>query len=87
MGVSGATLGNRQPVPVPIPRSAREIADDLTRRIAAGEFRRGQRLPTYNQLAEEYGSARRTVARAVDILKASGVVVGVQGSGIYVAED
>jgi DNA-binding GntR family transcriptional regulator len=55
--------------------------------VAAGEFRRGQRLPTYNQLAEEYGSARRTVARVVDMLKASGIVVGVQGSGIYVAED
>jgi DNA-binding GntR family transcriptional regulator len=72
---------------VPIPRSARDIADDIARRIAAGEYRRGQRLPTYDELAEEYGSARRTVARAVDILKALGIVVGVQGSGVYVAED
>ena len=71
---------------VPIPRTAREIADDLQRRVAAGEFRRGQRLPTYDQLAAEYGSARRTVARAIDELKARGIVVGVQGSGIYVAE-
>ncbi|MFG1882012.1 hypothetical protein [Micromonospora sp. NPDC049102] len=37
-------------------------------------------------MAEEYGSARRTVARAVDTLKARGLVVGVSGSGVYVAE-
>jgi DNA-binding GntR family transcriptional regulator len=73
-------------VAVTIPHTAQQIADDLTRRIAAGEYRRGQRLPTYDELAERYGSARRTVSRAVDILKATGLVVGVRGSGIYVAE-
>lgn len=71
---------------VPIPHTAREIAEDLTRRIGAGEFRPGSRLPSYDALAEEYGSARRTVARAVDALKAHGIVVGVPGSGVYVAE-
>ncbi|SNS61027.1 GntR family transcriptional regulator, histidine utilization repressor [Asanoa hainanensis] len=71
---------------VPIPHTAREIEDDLLRRIGAGEFRPGERLPTYDELAAEYGSARRTVARAVDALKARGIVVGVQGSGTYVAE-
>ena len=71
---------------VPIPRPAREIADDLQRRIAAGEFARGERLPTYDQLADEYGSARRTVARAVNELRARGLVVGVQGSGVYAAD-
>lgn len=71
---------------VPIPHTARQIADDLARRIAAGEYRRGQRLPTYEQLAEEYGSARGTVARAIETLKAEGIVVGVQGSGTFVAE-
>lgn len=43
-------------------------------------------MPSYDALAEEYGSARRTVARAVDALKAHGIVVGVPGSGVYVAE-
>ncbi|WP_245870594.1 winged helix-turn-helix domain-containing protein [Asanoa hainanensis] len=71
---------------MPIPHTAREIEDDLLRRIGAGEFRPGERLPTYDELAAEYGSARRTVARAVDALKARGIVVGVQGSGTYVAE-
>lgn len=71
---------------MPIPHTAREIEDDLTRRIAAGEFPRGSRLPTYDALAAEYGSARRTVARAVDALKSRGAVVGVPGSGVYVAE-
>lgn len=79
-------MGTREAVRVPIPHTAREIADDLTRRIGAGEFPRGSRLPTYDALAEEYGSARRTVARAVDALKSRGIVVGVPGSGVYVAE-
>ncbi|MEU7924929.1 winged helix-turn-helix domain-containing protein [Micromonospora sp. NPDC049801] len=71
---------------MPIPYTAREIEDDLTRRIAAGELRPGSRLPTYDALAQEYGSARRTVARAVDALKSRGLVVGVPGSGTFVAE-
>ncbi|MEV4215791.1 winged helix-turn-helix domain-containing protein [Micromonospora sp. NPDC049662] len=71
---------------MPIPYTAREIEDDLTRRIAAGEFRPGSRLPTYDAPAQEYGSARRTVARAVDALKSRGLVVGVPGSGTFVAE-
>ncbi|GGL91614.1 MULTISPECIES: GntR family transcriptional regulator [Micromonospora] len=72
--------------PVPIPRTAREIEDDLVRRIAAGEFPRGSRLPTYDALAAEYGSARRTVARALDARRSRGVVVGVPGSGSYLSE-
>ncbi|MEU7943314.1 GntR family transcriptional regulator [Micromonospora taraxaci] len=71
---------------VPIPHTAHEIEADLLRRIGAGEFPRGQRLPTYDALADEYGSARRTVARAVEGLKARGVVVGVRGSGVYVTD-
>ena len=71
---------------VPIPHTAQQIEADLVRRIAAGEFPRGSRLPTYDALAEEYGSARRTVGRAVEALKARGIVVGVPGSGVYVAE-
>ncbi|GGO27607.1 hypothetical protein GCM10011576_52460 [Micromonospora parathelypteridis] len=71
---------------VPIPHTAQEIEADLLRRIGSGEFPRGQRLPTYDELAAEYGSARRTVARAVEALKARGIVVGVRGSGVYVAE-
>ena len=67
---------------MPIPHSAQEIEADLIRRIAAGAFPRGSWLPTYDALAVEYGSARRTVSRAVDALKARGVVVGVRGSGV-----
>ncbi|MFF0152831.1 GntR family transcriptional regulator [Micromonospora sp. NPDC005203] len=71
---------------VPIPHTAQEIEADLLRRIGSSEFPRGQRLPTYGELAAEYGSARRTVARAVAALKARGIVVGVRGSGVHVAE-
>jgi DNA-binding GntR family transcriptional regulator len=71
---------------VHIPHTARQIADDVRRRVAAGELKRGERLPTYEQIAEEYSSSRRTVGRAVEMLKAEGIVVGVQGAGVFVAE-
>ena len=71
---------------MPIPYTARQIEDDLAHRIASGELKRGSRLPTYDELAEEYSSARRTVGRAIEALKARGLVVGVPGSGTYVAE-
>jgi Bacterial regulatory proteins, gntR family len=85
-GACYAWAGCNDRVSMPIPHTAREIADSLTRRIAAGEFRRGERLPSYAELAKEYGSAQRTVARAIEQLRALGIVVGVPGSGVYVAE-
>ncbi|MBG6067849.1 DNA-binding GntR family transcriptional regulator [Micromonospora ureilytica] len=72
--------------PVPIPHTSRQIEADLARRIGVREFPPGTRLPSYDALAAEYGSARRTVARALDALKARGLIVGVPGSGTYVAE-
>ncbi|MEO5876061.1 MAG: GntR family transcriptional regulator, partial [Streptosporangiaceae bacterium] len=46
-----------------------EIARDLRRRIAAGEWRPGDVLPAMVVLAEEYRAARNTVAAAVELLE------------------
>ncbi|RQX05483.1 GntR family transcriptional regulator [Micromonospora arida] len=73
-------------MPPVIPHTAAQIEADLARRIGQREFAPGARLPSYAALSAEYGSARRTVARAIDALKARGLVVGVVGSGVYVAE-
>lgn len=71
---------------MPIPMGYRRIADDLRARIAAGEFRPGDQLPTYKMLAEHYNAGLTTVQKAVRHLQDEGVIVGVQGAGNYVAE-
>lgn len=60
----------------------RQIADDLQRRIAAGEIER--RLPGVRVIAATYGVAHATAARAVQELVSRGVVVSVPGRGTFV---
>lgn len=70
-----------------IPMGYRKIAADLRARIASGEYPPGERLPTYAELADLYSSSVSTVQRAVMLLQIEGVIVGVQGAGLYVAEE
>ena len=69
-----------------IPMGYRKIAADLRARIEGGEYPPGERLPTYAELATIYSTSVSTVQRAVMLLQAQGVIVGVQGAGLYVAE-
>jgi DNA-binding GntR family transcriptional regulator len=59
---------------------------DLRRRIAAGEWKPGERLPTREQLAAEYGVSLQPVVAALTRLEFEGVVEGRQGKGIFVPE-
>lgn len=81
------TLGCRTETPMPsIPVGYRQVAEDLRARIAAGEYPAGSRLPTIAKLAERYGTSDTTVKKAVLLLQTQGVIVGVQGAGLYVPE-
>jgi len=62
-----------------------QIATDITERIADGEYPPGTQLPSYNELAEIYSTTFGTIARAMVRLRERGVVVGVPGKGVYVA--
>lgn len=65
----------------------RKIAEDLQERIRRGEYPPGSRLPTYRELKEIYApTSTSTLQRAIGLLQERGVVVGVQGLGLYVAE-
>jgi GntR family transcriptional regulator len=57
------------------------IADELRRRIAAGEH--GRLLPSESELATEHGVSRVTVRKALAELKRDGVVDSRQGFGWY----
>ncbi|MGW7007210.1 GntR family transcriptional regulator [Streptomyces sp. NPDC054933] len=62
----------------------REIADDLQRRIASGELRPGDQLPSTRDLAAEYSVGEKTVYRVISLLKAGGQLEARQGKGVFV---
>ena len=64
----------------------RQIAEDLARKIEAGELAHAQQLPTENELMREYGASRNTVRDAVKLLITRGLVVTRAGQGTFVAE-
>lgn len=67
--------------------SKHEVAKDLQRRIVAGEFTEVNKLPTEDQLIEQYGASRYCVRGAVALLAEAGEVFPVRGSGVFVRED
>jgi GntR family transcriptional regulator len=61
-----------------------QLADKLTARIAAGEFPLGSRLPSEAEIAREYGTAKMTVRRALEILREHGLIRTLHGRGSVV---
>lgn len=63
---------------------SQRIAEALVRRINAGEYEMGARLPTERELAQEFSVTRHVVREALKRLEAVGLLRIRQGSGIYV---
>ena len=61
-----------------------QVADDIVARIDRGEFVRGSRLPSEAELAVEYGVAKMTVRRALDVLRQRGIIRTLHGRGSVV---
>ena len=59
------------------------IADELRRRIAAGEYPPGRLLPSESELGAAHDASRVTVRKALAQLKRDGVVDSRQGFGWY----
>jgi len=70
----------------PIPRYL-QIADLMRRRISRGQWTKGARLPSLDQLVGEFGVARVTVRQAVDLLAREGLVSPQQGRGTFVTAE
>jgi len=62
-------------------REPAEIAADLERRIAGGEYPAGRRLPSEQALADGYGTTRARVRTALAALARRGVLVSRPNSG------
>lgn len=65
-------------------RASDQIFADLQDRIVAGEFARGERLPTERELASHYGVSANTVRESIRALSLMGLVSVRHGSGAYV---
>jgi DNA-binding FadR family transcriptional regulator len=76
----------RQPQSAKTTSRAGELIADLTHQIVGGGLAPGTRLPTEQQLSEEWGVSRTVVREAVAALRAEGLLVTRQGSGAFVAE-
>lgn len=62
----------------------RQLAAALRTRIASGEFRPGQPLPSLKALQDEYDVADGTARKAVGELRDAGLVVTTPGLGTFV---
>ena len=62
-----------------------QVADGLRRAIQTGELAAGTKLPSGRELAAEWGVALMTLQKAVDQLRAEGLVYSQQGRGVFVA--
>ena len=67
----------------PVP-AYRQVAAALRGRIESGEYRPAQRLPSINDLVQEYGVARLTANKALRLLVAEGLAELSPGMGFYV---
>lgn len=65
----------------------RLLSEQLRARIKAGEFKVSGKLPTEDQLIEEYKTTRYGVRNAIALLAEAGDVFPVRGSGVFVRED
>lgn len=62
------------------------IAASLRRRIAAGNLRPGDQMPSVRELARASGVSAFTAARVYDLLVAEGIVDARRGAGYFVAK-
>jgi GntR family transcriptional regulator len=69
--------------PIPLYHQLRQALRD---RIAAGEWRPGDQVPTIRELCRLYGVSRITAVQALGALAHEGVLARKQGKGTFVAE-
>lgn len=63
-----------------------QVAESLAARIAAGEWSPGRHLPSELDLAASLGVSNGTMRKAIEVLRANGLVVRRQGKGTVVVD-
>ena len=82
-------MGHARRSVMPRHQSVAEVRANITARIAAREpgWRPGEKIPTHDELVKLLPASKSTVTRAIRSLKADGILDGLRGGGVYVAED
>ena len=73
------TIDHEADVPV-----YQQLAGILRARIESGDLPAGRVLPSIKRLADEYGVARGTVEKSLQVLRDAGLVHTVIGRGVFV---
>ena len=63
----------------------RQLADLIVSRVAAGEYKPGQSIPSEHTLVQETGLSRSTVQKTLKYLRNQGVIYSVHGLGNFVS--
>lgn len=62
-----------------------QLQQAIRDRVAAGEWKPGDQIPTIRELCDVYGVSRITVDQALGILAREGILTRRQGKGVFVA--
>lgn len=63
-----------------------QVANEIERRIQAGVLQPGQLIPSELSMQQEFGVARGTARKAVEVLRERGLVVTIPQRGTYVRQ-
>ncbi|MGH8876897.1 MAG: GntR family transcriptional regulator [Stackebrandtia sp.] len=63
-----------------------QLADALGQRLTSGALAIGERLPSENELCDQFGLSRATVRQALLLMQTRGLVTRVPGRGVYASE-
>ena len=66
------------------PPLTQRVVDELRKRIEAGDYAPGDRLPTEPVLVERFGFSRTVIREAIAALRADGLVESRHGVGVFV---
>ncbi|MFF3863028.1 GntR family transcriptional regulator [Streptomyces sp. NPDC002209] len=61
-----------------------QIADDLRTKIQQGDLRGGDRVPSENEICEQWPVSKITARKALTTLRSEGLIEGVRGKGTFV---
>lgn len=63
-----------------------QIKESFAEKIATGQLKPGDKIPSERELAHQFGVSRMTVREALTLLTSDGQLERIQGSGTYVAQ-
>ncbi|MDP2338531.1 MAG: GntR family transcriptional regulator [Bacteroidota bacterium] len=71
---------------LPVPKY-RQIIEAIQQKIKAGELKKGDKIPSLNQLCKQYSLSQDTVLMAYNELKAKGIITSQVGKGYFIQNE